>query len=102
MKFKSQPYKSMLCGQACLSMITEKTIEEICLDIGKDYLTSIQGDLQPFLNRNKFKTRLISGQNITFNEVPNNSVIRVSYPSSNAHFVVKTKNQNIRSVSRYH
>ncbi|PKH52417.1 hypothetical protein CXF68_17720 [Tenacibaculum sp. Bg11-29] len=91
--FIEQPYHSQKCGQTCLSMITGKSIDKICKYLGKDWLTSIESDLQNFLNRNGYKTRLISGKNLAFKEVTNNSIVRVCYPNGSGHFVLKTDNK---------
>ena len=87
--FISQPYKSQQCGQACLAMVTNKTIDQVVKDLGRDWHTDIKQDIQFYLDRNSFKTRLISGEQISFDEVPDNSIIRLCYPSANGHFVVK-------------
>lgn len=92
-KFIPQPYKSMQCGQTCLAMITGKTIDEICDELGKKWTTYVQSDIQNYLDRNGYKTRLIQGKNISFDEVPNNSIIRVCFPSENGHVVVKHENK---------
>lgn len=74
-------------------MITGNSITDICKDLGKYWSTSIDNDLQSYLNRKEFKTSLISSKEVTFKDVPNNSIVRVCYPSSNAHFVVKSNNK---------
>lgn len=91
--FIEQPYHSQKCGQTCLSMITGSSIDEICKSLGKDWLTSIESDLQHFLNSNGYSTRLTSGRNLQFKEVANNSIIRVCYPNGNGHFVLKKDNK---------
>ena len=88
-KFIEQPYHSQKCGQTCLSMITGKSIEEICKILGKDWLTSLDNDIQTYLDRNGYCTQLISSKNLSFKETPNNSIIRVCYPNGNGHFVLK-------------
>ncbi|SED21689.1 hypothetical protein SAMN04489761_4656 [Tenacibaculum sp. MAR_2009_124] len=93
--FIPQPFNSMLCGQACLAMIMGKTINEICKDLGKDWSTCIQSDIMPFLNRNGYKTRLIKGVDIDFDEVPNSSIIRIAYPNEKAHFIIKSETKYI-------
>ena len=60
--FISQPYKSQQCGQACLAIATNKAIDQVLEAIGKDWHTDIKQDIQFYLNRNNFKTRLISGK----------------------------------------
>lgn len=91
--FIEQPYHSQKCGQTCLAMITGISIDEICREIGKDWLTSLDGDLQSFLNKKGYETRMISGKNLKFKEIKNNSIIRVCYPNGNGHFVIKSANK---------
>lgn len=91
MNFITQPYRSMQCGQTCLAMITGKNVDEICEELGKHWSTSIDTDLMSYLNRSQYKTRLVKGSCITFEEIPNNSIIRLCYPSESGHFIVKTK-----------
>lgn len=87
--FKEQPYKSMQCGQTCLSMITGKSIDEICEELGKFWTTHLDSDLQSFLERNGYKTKLVGSGKIEFDEIPNDSLVRICFPSGNGHIIIK-------------
>jgi len=91
MNHVTQPFNSKKCGQSCLSMITGNSLEEICKDLGKDGTTNIDNDIMKYLNRQGYKTRLIKGYDITYSEIPDSSIIRLSYPTENGHFIVKHK-----------
>lgn len=88
-KFIPQPYNSKLCGQTCLSMITKESIEDICKDIGKDWDTDVFLDWMPYLNRKGYRTRIIHGKDISFNEVPNGSIIRITRINNTSHAILK-------------
>lgn len=89
MNFIQQPYKSNHCGQTCLAMITSKTVEQVCNELSEEGTTHIETHLQPYLNTNDYKTRLVKGNSISFEEVPNQSIIRLCYPSGGGHFIIK-------------
>lgn len=91
--FVAQPFHSMQCGQACLAMITGKSIEKICNELGKHWSTSIDSDMMPYLTNLGFKTRLVKGSDIDFTEVPNNSIIRIAYPNEKGHFIIKNNDK---------
>ena len=93
MKFIEQPYHSKKCGQACLAMITGKTVEEICSALENNWSTSMDRDIQRYLNRNDFSTSITYNHKLSFEKIPNNSIIRVCYPNEAAHFVVKHKDK---------
>ncbi|CAL2104577.1 protein of unknown function [Tenacibaculum sp. 190130A14a] len=88
-KFKQQPFSSMLCGQTCLSMITGESIEDISKELGKDWETDIYEHIMPFLSKRNYNVRAIKVFDITFEEVPNESIILFRYPNGNGHFVIK-------------
>ncbi len=90
--FIPQPYLSKQCGQTCLAMITGKSIEDICKEIGSIYTTNIYNDLQKYLNKKDYKTVVVFGD-LTMEEVPNNSIIRLSKPCGGGHFVLKSDNE---------
>lgn len=87
--FKAQPYLSKKCGQACIAMITGKSIAEICKEIGKEYTTNIYTDLQEYLKSKGYKTLVAYGE-MEIEEVPNNSIVRLNKPDHSGHFILKT------------
>ncbi|CAL2084907.1 hypothetical protein [Tenacibaculum sp. 190524A02b] len=87
-EYKRQPYLSKQCGQTCLSMITGKSIDQICKEIGKEYTTNIYTDLQEFLNKNNYKA-VVSYGDFNLEEIPNESIIRFKKPCGGGHYVLK-------------
>ncbi|TDQ22760.1 hypothetical protein [Tenacibaculum caenipelagi] len=104
-EFKAQPYLSKKCGQTCLAMITGKSIEEICKELGKEYYTNIVNDLQAYLEENGYKT-LLSNGSFEVKNVPNNSIIRLEKLDESGHFIIKNEigkiyDPNIGIVEKY-
>ncbi|PKH51414.1 hypothetical protein CXF68_12305 [Tenacibaculum sp. Bg11-29] len=89
-KFIEQPYHSKKCGQACLSMVTGKSIDEVCTILGKKWSTCIESDLQTLLNKEGYKTTLIRASGMKLKAIPNNSIVLLSYPNETRHFVLKS------------
>lgn len=89
MKFIAQPYRTKQCGQACLAMVTGKTVNEVCKDLEHFWGTDITKDFEPYLQENGFETELVSKKFFSFDEVPNNSILRLWWLSDKGHFVVK-------------
>ncbi len=92
-KFLNQPYCSKKCGQTCLAMITGKTLEQVCSELDKYWETSISDDLQPYLENNGYKTKLVKSNKLTFEDSPNNSIIRMCFENGSGHFIVKANNK---------
>lgn len=88
-KYVSQPEESKQCGQACLSMITGVPVEDICKELKKYWHTDITKDFIPHLKKHGFKAKLVSKEFMSFDEIPNNSIIRVCWFNSKGHFIVK-------------
>lgn len=84
-----QPYGSVRCGQACLAMVTGKTLEEVCSDLQNYWHTNISKDIKGYLDKNGFRTTLSEEKLIDFEDVPNNSIIRFWNFKGKGHFVVK-------------
>ncbi|CAL2104612.1 hypothetical protein [Tenacibaculum sp. 190130A14a] len=90
--FIAQPYHSMQCGQACLAMITQSSLLEVIQETGKHWSTHIKNDLQKFLDKRGYTTALVEKMDVDFQEIPNNSIVRICYPNETGHFVVKADN----------
>ncbi len=88
MKYKKQPYKSKQCGQACLAMILDKTVKEVCKELNKYKTTSLYDDVAAMLEKSGYKVTKHEGV-VPLSDIPNNSVIRIKFPSDNFHFAVK-------------
>jgi hypothetical protein len=96
MKFVSQGYDTKLCGQACLAMITGKSLGAICDELNNFSGTSLENDLMPYLEptmKNVELSRVTRyGLKITLEHIPNNSIILLSSPNwngKNGHFIIK-------------
>ncbi|WP_299106057.1 hypothetical protein [uncultured Tenacibaculum sp.] len=70
-------------------MITGQSVEEICKEIGENWSTNIYDNLMPYLSNKGFKSRVTKGVDITFDEVPNDSIVLFLYPNEKGHFVLK-------------
>ncbi|WP_435263859.1 hypothetical protein [Tenacibaculum sp. nBUS_03] len=105
MKYKSQGYKTKKCGQTVLSMITGKSVTEICKLLNKEESTNIIKDLKPFLESNGYDTSYKKVR--TFEDVPNNSIVLLEFPdeSINGHFTLKVDNEfydpSVGVISKY-
>lgn len=89
MKLISQPYHSKQCGQACLAMITGKTLEEVCNDLENYKSTIIKDEIIPYLNKNNFSTQTINSLSADFDSIPNNSIVYFMYQNGSTHVCVK-------------
>ncbi|CAL2108639.1 hypothetical protein T190115A13A_80214 [Tenacibaculum sp. 190524A02b] len=89
-KYKSQGAGTQKCGQTVLSMILNKTVEEVIDDLGKDKTTCLIKDLKPYLQRNGYEVEFKKIR--YFEEVPDSSIIRIEFQgeSTNGHFLLKT------------
>ncbi len=104
-KHITQPYLSKKCGQACLAMITGKSVEEISKELKKEYTTNIREDLQKYLEDNGFVTELKQGC-IKMKEIPKNSIVRLNKPDNSGHFIIKNEvgkllDPNVGTVEEY-
>lgn len=94
MKYKSQPYLSKQCGQTCLAMITGKSIKKICKELNNFYTTNIYTELQEYLNDNGYRALVTYDKDgIGWNEVLNDSIIRLKKPCGAGHFIIKYNNE---------
>lgn len=94
MKYLKQPYRSKKCGQTCLAMILNKSIDEVCKMLNNKYRsTCIYKDLAVCLELNGYKVTKHYKRGLKQEEIPNNSVIRVQFPNKNGHFIVKVDNE---------
>lgn len=89
-EYKQQRYRSKQCGQTCLAMITGKSIQEVCKDMNKYRSTSLFKDIAKYLEKQGYKVTKHTGR-VEFDEVPDNSVIRVTFPNKAGHFIIKHK-----------
>ena len=89
----SQPYHSKQCGQSCLAMITGKSLNQICKDLGKYWETHIVDDLQKYLDKNGFSTKLVNAIGMKFEDIPDNSLVSFKYQNGTTHSVVKYRNE---------
>lgn len=87
--YKQQRYRSKQCGQACLAMILDISIDEaIKLLNNKKKSTSLYDDLAVALERHDFEVGKSTGE-VDWDEVPDNSIIRVVFPTKAGHFIIK-------------
>lgn len=87
--YEQQRYRSKQCGQTCLAMILGISIDEaIKLLNNKKRSTSLYKDIAVALERQGFEVEKHTGQ-IEWDEVPNNSIVRVVFPNKAAHFIIK-------------
>ena len=89
MKLVSQPYHSKQCGQACLAMITEKSLEEVCKDLNNYMDTSIYSEIINYLNKSGFSTQLVECLGEDFNKIPNESMVHFMFQNAATHVAVK-------------
>lgn len=90
--FVSQGYDTKLCGQACLAMITGKTLGQVCDELGKFSRTSLLEDLRPYLNDNIDDLSSYHIYEDDINSIVDDSIILLSYPNyngNNGHFIIK-------------
>lgn len=90
-KLPLQAYLSKQCGHACLSYITGVSIKKIIKELDKEYYLNIYEDLSKFLIKKGFNGDVVHTHktDITLNDVPNNSLIRLNKPCGGGHFVIK-------------
>lgn len=87
--YKQQRYRSKQCGQACLAMILGISIDEaIKLLNNKKKSTSLYDDLAVALERHGYEVKKHTGE-VDWDEVPDNSIIRVVFPTKAGHFIIK-------------
>lgn len=89
MKFLNQPFRSMMCAQTCLAMILDKTVEEVCNDMNEHWSTSFEYDTLPYLESKGYEARCIKSRNLTFDEIPNDSLVRICRPDESGHVMIK-------------
>ncbi len=87
-KFIKQPYRSKKCGQTCLAMILDRPVDVICKEMNKYRTTDLYKDVAEKLIREGYEVKKVR-RGAAFEDVPNNSVLRIQFPSGNGHFVIK-------------
>lgn len=92
MKMIIQPYGSMRCGQTCLAMVTDSTVDEVCKEMDKYEETLVLTDISHHLHKKGYFTRHIyNNSELTFDDIPDNSIIRGVNRNGRGHYVVKHK-----------
>ncbi|WP_299676639.1 hypothetical protein [uncultured Tenacibaculum sp.] len=100
-----QPLFSKWCGHACISMITGEDILHIAKKLQNYNELSLEKEVMWYLYDKGFKVKLIRKFDITPEEIPNNSIVRIEDINENGHFVLKQndvfKDPNVGIVLNY-
>lgn len=93
-----QPRGSNLCGQTCVAMLTETTLEKAILLVGKKGLTRPK-DLIQALQKTGFLARgpviLSASADIHCHPLPENAILNYHWEGrSNGHWIVRWQGEN--------
>ncbi|CAL2091951.1 conserved hypothetical protein [Tenacibaculum sp. 190524A05c] len=89
MKLVSQPFHSKQCGHACIAMVTGETIQQVCEALQNPWSLKLDGDIMFYLNSKGYRTRIIYGNDLTIDEVPNDAIVMFRYINEAGHFALK-------------
>ncbi|SNR16552.1 hypothetical protein [Tenacibaculum jejuense] len=100
-----QPLFSKKCGHACLSMITGEDIIVIARKLQNYNELSLEKEIMWYLKDKGYNVKMVTKFEMSSDEIPNNSIVRIEDINENGHFVLKQndvfKDPNIGIVKSY-